>query len=93
MSIPLDSNRSEVYQGYSNNKQSNRNLNDREPQPSNISMRYEDLSVIDDEMPIQNKINKNLKPDQIQGLIDKIQPEIYRNITQSFNKSNNPLAD
>ena len=37
-----------------------------------VSMRNEDLSIIDDEMPIKNTINKNLKPEYVQGLIDKI---------------------
>ena len=55
----------------------------------NMSVRNEDLSVIDDEMPIQNKINKNLKPEQIQGLIDQIQPEIYKGLTQSLSKNDN----
>ena len=39
----------------------------------NVSCRYEDLSVIDDEMPLQNKvINKNLKSDYVQGIIEQI---------------------
>ena len=36
------------------------------------SMRNEDLSIIDDEMPIKNCINKNLKQEYVQDLIEKI---------------------
>ena len=46
---------------------------------NNESMRNEDLSVIDDEMPIST-INKNLKPDYVQDLIEKIQPQICKSV-------------
>jgi hypothetical protein len=49
------------------NEVANNNANNE----ANMSMRYEDLSVIDDEMPIQQKINKNLKPaEYVQGIIE-----------------------
>jgi hypothetical protein len=39
----------------------------------NESVRNEDLSIIDDEMPIHNNINKNLKSKEyVQDIIEKI---------------------